>query len=147
MRRSLWLPSALILGLGLALASAQNINKALQLSQDPTGAIGVDTNNNVYWPGHVLTVGPGTPVLTSCGASPTITGTDTEGTVVGGGTVGATGCVITFNKAYLATPYCMLVSENMGTSPPAYSASTTAITVSTTTVGAAVMHYRCSGSK
>ena len=143
--RKYLLPSALILAFGLALATAQNINKALQLSQDPTGAIGVDTNNNVYWPGHVLTVGPGTPVLTSCGGA-TITGTDTEGTI-SGGDLTSHGCVATFAKAYLATPYCIVVSENMGTSPPAYSASTTAITVSTTTMGAAVMHYRCSGSK
>ncbi len=144
MRRSLWLPSALILGLGLAFASAQNINKALQLSQDPTGAIGVDSNNNVYWPGHVLTVGPGAPVLTSCGGG-TVAGTDTEGTV-SGSAAGGTGCVITFNKAYLATPYCLAVTENMATSPVAFTMTTTALTIGTT-MGAAVVHYRCSGSK
>lgn len=130
-----------ILGVG---AVAQNINKALQLSQDPTGAIGVDTNNNVYFPGHVLTVGPGTPVATSCGGG-TVTGTDTAGTV-SGSAAGGTGCVITFSKAYLATPYCIVTSENPATSPPAATMTTTAITIGTT-MGAAVIHYACSGSK
>lgn len=144
MRKHL-LPSALILAFGLSVGIAQNITKSVQLSQDPSGPIGFDTNSNVYFPAHQLTTGPGTPVLSACGTGGVVTGTDTEGFVAG--ETGAGGCVITFSKAYLATPYCMVASENPGTTPIAYSASTTAITISGTNVGAAVIHWRCSGSK
>ena len=140
------LPSALILAFGLTVGIAQNINKALQLSQDPTGAFGVDTNNNVYFPGHQLTTGPGTPVVTACGGSTTTPGTDTAGTMVSASN-NTPGCVITFSKAYLATPYCLVTTENPGTSPPAYSASTTAITITSTTLGSATVHWYCSGSR
>lgn len=139
------LPSALILCFGLSLAIAQNITRSVQLAQSAQGPIGFDTSNGVYFPGHVLTLGR-PPVLTSCGTSPTIAGTDYAGTVTGG-SANAAGCVITFAQAYLATPYCLLVAENPATSPLAYSASTTAITISGTNMGAAVAHYICSGSK
>ena len=42
------LPSALILAFGLTLGIAQTINKSVQLSQDPTGPVGFDTNNNEF---------------------------------------------------------------------------------------------------
>ncbi len=140
------LPSALILAFGLALALAQNINKAIQLSQDATGAFGVDTNNNVYFPGHVLTVGPGTPAVTSCGGgTPTIAGTDTAGTVALG--TSAAGCTITFSKAYLAAPTCILNTATMA-SPISWTTSTTAITeVNYAAVSSQVVNYICTGAK
>lgn len=138
-------PVGLILAFGLSLALAQTITKSVQLSQDSTGAIGVDTNNNVYYPAHILTTGPGTPALTSCGSgTPTITGTDTAGTVALG--TSATGCVITFNKAYAATPYC-LVTARAGVSQVGYSTSTTALTTTQVSTSSNTIDYLCTGSK
>ena len=138
------LPSLLILLLfgGLA-AVAQNVNKALQLSQDATGAFGVDTNNNVYFPAHVLITGPGTPAVTTCGTAPTITGNDLGGIVTAGVASNAS-CTITFNKAYLATPYCIVAALNPATSPLVWSTSLTAITITTATTST-VFTYVCVG--
>ena len=143
--KKLLLPSALILAFGLSVGIAQNINKAIQLSQDPTGAFGVDTNNNAYFPGHLLTIGPGTPVVTSCGTgTPTIAGTDTAGTIVTGTTI--TGCVATFAKAYLATPYCIVAGQVL-LSPVSYTPATTGINFTVNSNGALTINYICSGSK
>ena len=132
---------------GLAFALAQNINKALQLSQDSTGAFGIDTNNNVYFPAHILNNGPGTPtVVAAAGTTPTIIGTDNQGTI-SGGTAGTTSTLtLTFNKAFLAAPACMLASQNPAVSPLAYNVAPTGINI-TTGVGAAVVQYLCMGAK
>lgn len=140
-----FLPSLLILALAGTLALAQTISRSVQLSQDPSGPIGFDTNNGVYFPGHVLTTG-NPPVLTACSTAPTITGTDTMGTVVGGtGPLVAT-CTLTFARAYVSTPYCVVTVQNPATSPLAYTVTTTAISVSAN-MGSATFHYYCSGSK
>lgn len=143
--RKYFLPSALILILGLGLAVGQNINKALQLSQDPTGAFGVDTNNNVYFPGHVLSNGPGTPVLsgTLCAGTPVITGTDTVGVVTDGAASG--GCTMTFNRAYLSAPYCLVTTPT--TTTVNYTASTTSLIVTHATNTNVTWNYFCSGSR
>ena len=147
--KKLLLPSLLILAFGLVLAHSQNINKSIQLSQDPTGKFNVDTNNNSYWPGHFLSIGPTpAPILTSCGTSPTILGTDTAGTIVVGTGSPATGCIVTFTQAYLLKPYCVAVSQNPATSPAAYSTATTSITFTTpTALNGATLNYWCSGSQ
>src|SRR5258708_7527019 len=80
--------SLLILALGLGLAVAQNITKTLQLSQDATGAFGVDTSNGVYFPGHILSTGKPAPALTACvtAGTPTLVGTDFSGVITAGTT-------------------------------------------------------------
>lgn len=142
--RSLLLPSiVLILGLSIY-AGAQNINKALQLSQDPTGSFGVDTSNNVYFPAHVL--GSGTaPVVSSCGTTPSILGTDIAGQVTEGSTVAV--CTVTFNTAYLAKPWCVVTAQTANTtSPISYIPYTTGIYVSHSAQAAGqVWNYFCSG--
>lgn len=147
--RKYLLPSLLILALAGGLAVAQSITKALQLSQDGTGAFGVDTNNNVYFPGHIYTTGPGTPVLTACitGGTPTIAGTDTLGTFTAG-TTASTSCVVTFNKAFLAAPTCLVTYAAGG--PPATSSwttSTTALTITQASTASVVVNWLCSGAK
>src|ERR1035437_5512276 len=84
--RKYLLPSALILLLGVGIASGQVINKALQLSQDATGSFSVDSYNGVYFPGHILSPTGGqrpAPTITGTG-TPTIVGTDTAGLVTMG---------------------------------------------------------------
>jgi len=69
------------------------------------------------------------PALTSCGTSPAISGNDFAGTITLG-TGSPTGCVATFNTAYVSAPSCVVVSETApATTTPAYSVSTTAITI------------------
>lgn len=140
------LPSLLILALGGAIAAAQQINKAVQLSQDASGAFGVDTNNNIYFPGHILTTGPGTPVLTGCGGgTPAIVGTDTSGTVTEG--TSAIGCVLTFNRAYLATPYCLISWQSTPPTTQTRTPATTGITLIHTSQSSIAFDYLCSGSR
>lgn len=149
MRKYLLLAAA---GLALCLApvAAQNITKALQLSQDATGLIGYDTSNNVYFPNHILTTiaGGRTPVLTACitGGTPTLTGTDFAGTIVAG-TTASTSCVVTFGTAFLAAPNC-LVSWNTGPlAAMSWTTSTTALTITQTSNASSGITYLCTGQK
>lgn len=140
---SLALLGLLLLGGGYAVT--QNINKALQLSQDATGAFGVDTNNNVYFPGHILSTGPGTPTLTACGTgTPVIAGTDTAGVVTMG--TSATGCVITFAKAYASVPWCVVSWQATPLASQLYTVTATAITTIQTSASANKLNYVCSSA-
>lgn len=140
------LPSALILVLGLGYALAQNINKAIQLSQDATGAFGVDSSNNVYFPAHVLnTALAGAPTVAAAAGTVTITGSDFAGTVVGAAASTST-VTVTFKAAYLAAPTCVLISQNSATSPLAYNAVATGINI-TTAMGASTANYVCTGAR
>lgn len=142
------LPSALILVGLLAMANAQSITKALQLSQDATGAFGIDTNNNVYFPAHILSTGP-VPVAANAGtgtaASLNSGATDFAGTLTGGAATNTT-ATITFGKAYAAAPSCVVVSQNSSVSPVAYNVVPTGINI-TSAIGASIINYVCSGAK
>jgi fibronectin-binding autotransporter adhesin len=90
--------------------------------------------------GH-LTSSLTAPVLTSCGSSPTIAGSDTSGTVtVGSGAV--TGCVATFFSAYTNAAHCAVTSQT-ATSTFAYALSTTAITVTDVNISGKKFDYFC----
>lgn len=143
LRDRLVLGLAIVACLGLGLAVAQNINKSVQLSQDASGPIGFDTNNNVYFPAHILTSGPGTPTLSTNCSTATIRGTDTAGTMIG--VTATTGtCSVTFSKAYLTTPFCIATTQNPATSPLAYNIVPTGLNFTTIT-GAVTANYICSG--
>ncbi len=132
-------PIAICLALGLGLAGAQTINKALQLSQDATGSFSVDSFLGVYFPGHILSPSGGArpaPTVSSGATTPTITGTDTAGTI----TVNAAATTVTavFGTAYGAAPVCVVTPNDIGTaaaSKIAYTTVTTSIAI--TAVGAA----------
>ena len=85
----------------------------------------------------------GTPVLTSCGGgSPAVAGTDYAFRVTQGTT--ATGCVATFSTAFTNTPTCVAVNETApGTSTPAYSVSTTAVTLVTASTSGEIWDVVC----
>lgn len=69
------------------------------------------------------------PTLTSCGTSPSILGNDWAGTITLG-TGSPTGCVATFGTAFVAAPACVVTSQTApATTTPAYSVSTTAVTI------------------
>jgi len=131
-------PVLLILGLGLGVAFAQTITKGLQLSQDPTGPIGIDAANNVYFPNKILSTRTVPPVISACGTGTAITGNDTVGKFTSGNT---TACVITFATAYNVAPACILAPQG-NLNYPTYTTSTTAITI-TVDVAATVYNYIC----
>lgn len=85
----------------------------------------------------------GTPALTSCGGgSPTVTGTDNAFTVTQGTT--ATGCVATFSQAFVSAPTCVAVNQTApGTSTPAYTVSTTAVTLVTASTSGEIWNVVC----
>jgi hypothetical protein len=93
--------------------------------------------------GRFMPVGSGTaPALTSCGTSPAIVGTDVAGTVtMGTGT--PTGCVITFNVAYIAAPHCVVTWIATPLASQSYTTSTTAITLTQTATSSNVVKYMC----
>lgn len=122
------------------LALAQNINRAIQLSQDPTGAISVDTQNNVYWPGHFLlnTANRPAPVVSGCGTAPTLTGTDMSMKLTTGSA--ATTCTVTFGTAYVTAPQCLVVGS--AAIIPTYTTSTTALAM-TVDVASTIYNIVC----
>lgn len=134
------LPSLLILACFAGSVLGQNITKGVQLSQDPTGPIGMDASNNVYFPNKILSTRTASPALTSCGTSPSIVGNDTVGKVTTGSA--ATTCTLTFSAAYNVAPACILSAQGASPVIPTYTTSTTAITV-TVDVASTVYNYIC----
>lgn len=90
--------------------------------------------------------GDGTaPALTVCGTTPGIVGNDIHGTVtMGTGT--PTGCVITFNVAYVAAPNCNVTWRANPLAAQSYAVSTTAITLTQTATSSNVVDYNCWGN-
>lgn len=84
------------------------------------------------------------PALSSCGTSPTISGTDLAGTVTMG-TGGPTGCVITFFSAKSAAPHCIVswIATPLGSQ--SYATATTGLTLTQTATSSNVVKYICIG--
>lgn len=141
--RKLLLPFAALIAIGIGLATAQNITKSVQMSQDPTGVIGVDTNNNIYFPAKVVTTGR-TPTLGGGLASSTVSGSSLAGIITAAGAASSAGS-LTFATAYTTAPYCIVQATNPGTSPVAYNVVATGINITTWT-GALTAFYTCVGS-
>lgn len=97
---------------------------------------------NLGFDGKFMPQGSGTaPALTSCGTTPAITGTDVAGTVTMGTT--ATGCIITFNVAYVAAPHCLVTWIATPLASQSYATSATAITTTQTSASNNVLKYFC----
>lgn len=90
--------------------------------------------------GHLRNVGSA-PVLSSCGTSPAISGTDIAGTVTMG-TASPTGCTITFATTYGSAPDCTVTWQSQITSR-AYAISATAITLTQTATSSNLVNYDC----
>lgn len=114
------------------------VNRSVQMTQDPTGFITADVTNRHL---HLPSAGAGTPALSSCGTSPSITGNDLAGTFTTGSA--ATTCTLTFATAYPAAPYCFVVPQG-NLNFPTYTTSTTALTI-TVDVASTAYNYLCVG--
>lgn len=136
------------LALGVGIAGAQTINKALQLSQDNTGAFSVDTNNGVYFPGHILNTGNSTPIpsVSSAVGTPSVTGTDVAGTVTMG--TSSTGANLQFGRAYVSTPACVVSWQGpiTTTTPMAYTLTTTGIALKQGSTSSNLINYFCTSA-
>lgn len=134
-------PTLLVL-IGLAaLATAQTFTRAIQLSQDTTGAFLVDSTNNIYFPAHINVTGNPRPTVTGTG-TPTISGTDAGGVITMG--TSATTATMVFGRAYLTVPFCVLVSASaIATTPIAYVAATTSVAITQVATSANRINYFC----
>ena len=93
-------------------------------------------------PSHLGTAQTTAPALTSCGTgTPTIAGTDTAGIVTMG--TSATGCVITFNRAYAAAPYCVVSWIATPLASQSYVTAAGSITLTQTSTSSNVAQYFC----
>lgn len=138
------LPSVLILALGASLAIAQTFTRALQLSQDTTGAFAVDANNGIYFPGHILSTGTGRPAPSVTGiGTPTLAGTDVSGTVTMG--TSGTSAIVTFGQAFLTIPACLAISQTVSTSI-SYSVNATSLTIQQPALTGNKVNYWCASA-
>src|SRR6185312_11037290 len=92
-------------------------------------------------PTHIITQQATAPALTSCGTSPSITGTDEAGIVTMG--TSATGCVITFNVAYSSAPFCIVTWIATPLASQSYVTAADKITLSQTSADNNVVQYMC----
>ena len=150
MKRLLFVALALALGLGFA--SAQNITKSLQGSQDPRGPVGIDTSNSVYFQNHINSFGntTGFPTVINCGTGPLITAgsTDNAGQIQPQGTAG---CTVKFGSPFNAAPSCIVMPNGLfsgqttGTSTTVI-AATTSFSITPTQSGVNY-NYICMGNQ
>jgi hypothetical protein len=123
--------------------SAATLNVSTTAQINGTTTIGTGTSTLVFLGnvGHWDASGTA-PALTSCGGTPSITGSDYAGRVVAGSA--ATGCTITFVNAYVNTPACTVTNQSLGvTNTFTYTVSNSAIAVSQTGLAGDIVDYVC----
>ena len=90
--------------------------------------------------GDIIT-GGGTPTISSCGLSPSVSGNDTSGTVTVGSGV-TTSCTITFAKVRSSAPRVVGIVPNTAIAVGVSSKSTSAVTISfAATLGSGTFDY------
>lgn len=114
---------------------------ALLLCAGPALAANIQLDGALTVGGHMIT-GATPPVLTSCGTSPAITGSDTAG-IVTMGTGTPTGCVITFAAAYATAPVCVVTWIATPLASQSYVTSASAITLTQTATSSNKVQYVC----
>lgn len=137
-----------VAGLGAGVATFLGTPSSANLASAVTGETGSGAlvfGTGPTLSGPIVTAHPQTtgdpPVLSSCGTSPAIAGTDTAGEVTMG-TDTPTGCVITFAAAYTSAPFCV-VTWQAELASMEYTISTTAITLVQTATDSNKVNYMC----
>lgn len=101
-------------------------------------AVDIDGNSHIG-------LGGAAPGVSSCGTgSPSVSGTDTAGTITIGTT--ATTCTLTFKIAYAAAPHCVVSDQSALSDVTSYTVSTTAIVLTMTSNSGDKVNYICSGN-
>lgn len=108
-------------------ANSGQTNTSLFLIASST-ATATTTAFDITNTGHIIASSTN-PVLSSCGTSPTMKGSDVWGEITVGAT--ATGCTVTFAQAWSAAPVCTISNQSMSiTSALSYTISASALTIS-----------------
>jgi len=129
---------------GWAIVSTKTSGKARKLTLSDAAAVlssGVDfaTGGHIYGATNA-------PAISSCGdGSPMLSAgsTDTHGTITEG--TSATGCVISFVKAFTLVPTCV-VSSPTGSAFTSYTATKTTLTISNPSASGSKYSYICMGN-
>jgi hypothetical protein len=163
---NLW-TNAITSGDYFTIAGSGNFNNTTSMLKigvtgNPTGgnAIGIidtdsDTNIiqhpnfSVTQPGVInakaaILSGSGTPTLSSCGTSPTVTGSNSSFTITVGSV--ASGCTVTFTSPVWGTnvPHCNVTNQSMSVvNAMTYTETATTLTISQTTLGGALLDVNC----
>jgi hypothetical protein len=99
----------------------------------------------IIWPSaHALVGNTTAPALTSCGTSPSISGTDVAATVTMG-TGSPTGCTITFNTAFTSAPHCTVTWHGTPLTTQTYAVTNTALTLAQQATSSDIVDYQCIG--
>jgi hypothetical protein len=87
-------------------------------------------------------LGGATPVLSSCGTSPTLdaNATDQSGTITVG--AGASSCTLIFSQPKLSIPHCNVTSQT-GTIAISYTETASALVITNATLGGDLVDYNC----
>lgn len=99
------------------------------------------STSSVTFGNHILATGGTAPTISSCGVSPSISGSDTFGSVtVGTGVVAS--CVINFGTAYGTAPRCV-ISSSTAIASATVATSTTQLTVGGTSLTGDLVNWIC----
>lgn len=117
-----------LLTLGVSFASAQTITKSLQGAQDPRGPVGLDANNNAYFPNHINPLGNlgSAPTLASGGVTFLTGTTPSDNAAKISIPSSVTTMTLTFGQAFGTVPACIL-QEEAGTVAPTFTVATTGV--------------------
>lgn len=85
------------------------------------------------------------PVVSSCGTSPSITGSDAAGEVTTG-TASPTACTITFAVAYTVQPICIVQDRTVAANLTSYALTLTTIVIANTAASSQKIAYVCFGT-
>jgi hypothetical protein len=117
-------------------ASAYPTFRALTAADIPTSPSLINFGSN-----HVRVGSTTAPALSSCGSSPSISGTDVAGQItMGSGS--PTSCTMTFNVAYSNAPYCTVTWQH-NLASMIYATATNALTLVQTGTSNNIVDYFC----
>lgn len=133
---NLILSSGVSTGTGTSQIALATYLKGTTGSTDNTLTIGLVLDEN----GHLLVKGA-SPIVSSCGSSPSIVGSDIGGAITAGSGV-LSSCVYTFAKAWAVAPKCT-ISSPTAIASPTVTTSTTQITIGGTSLTSTVINYNC----
>lgn len=97
-------------------------------------------NQTLDTAGHLRNVGAA-PALSSCGTSPSISGTDVMGTITMG-TASPTGCILTFATTYNSAPDCT-VTWHVNLASMQYTPAAATLTLVQTATSSNLVTYEC----